>query len=88
MKKDPTGAPVGFIKCDIEGGEENILRDLFKQHVPMYISFHIPWWENPDISRFGDLFENCKIFRNGLIPEDDPISWLRKNPFGSLLIMF
>lgn len=80
---------VGFIKCDIEGGEEIILQDLLKQRVPLYISFHITWWENQDISRFKELFNSAKIvYRDELIQEYDPISWLSENPFGSLLFMF
>jgi FkbM family methyltransferase len=80
---------VGFIKCDIEGGEEHILRDLFNHRIPLYISFHLSWWDNPDISRFSDLFQSVKdVYVNGIVSEKDPISWLKKNPFGSVLILF
>lgn len=80
---------IGFIKCDIEGGEEFVLADLLKQRVPVYISFHIPWWENRDVSRFKDLFKTAKIvYRDGLIQEENPTSWLASHPFGSLLFTF
>lgn len=79
----------GFIKCDIEGGEEHILENLFEQKIPMYISFHISWWTDKNISRFSHLFSTAKrIYRNGLITELDPVAWLTANPFGSLLITF
>jgi FkbM family methyltransferase len=52
--------PIGFIKCDIEGGEEDIITDLLQYSLdnecPVYLSFHVSWWQNQDISRFRNLF--------------------------------
>ena len=50
---------ISLIKVDIEGGEENILNDLFSIHekykTPLYISFHYSWWNNKDLDRFSFL---------------------------------
>ena len=50
---------IGLIKVDIEGGEENILNDLFNIHLkyksPLYVSFHYTWWKNKDLDRFSFL---------------------------------
>ena len=66
---------ISLIKVDIEGGEENILDDLFKFYnkfgVPMYISFHVDWWKNKDLTRFKDLEK--------WIPQ------IKQNPFTSIL---
>jgi len=66
---------ISLIKVDIEGGEENILDDLFSFYdthsVPMYISFHVDWWKNKDLTRF----ENLKKY----IPQ------IQKDPFTSIL---
>jgi FkbM family methyltransferase len=55
---------ISLIKVDIEGGEENILEDLFKikekYNVRLYISFHYNWWQNKDLDRFSFLTENQK----------------------------
>lgn len=67
---------ISLIKVDIEGGEENILEDLYKIHttykVPMYVSFHYSWWKNMDLHRFAFLTDEQK----------NAILW---NPFTSLL---
>jgi FkbM family methyltransferase len=66
---------ISLIKVDIEGGEENILDDLFSFYnnhsVPMYISFHVDWWKNQDLSRF----ENLKDYSDQI----------KENPFVSIL---
>jgi FkbM family methyltransferase len=55
---------ISLIKVDIEGGEENILNDLyhlFKNHkVPLYISMHYEWWKNNDLNRFSFLNQKNK----------------------------
>ena len=55
---------ISLIKVDIEGGEENILNDLFdmrvKNNIPLYISFHYTWWKDKNLERFGFLSENVK----------------------------
>jgi FkbM family methyltransferase len=66
---------ISLIKVDIEGGEENILDDLFLFHelhsVPMYISFHVDWWKNKNLNRFKSLEK--------YIPQ------IKQNPFISIL---
>jgi FkbM family methyltransferase len=55
---------ISLIKVDIEGGEENILHDLYaiyKQYrVPLYISFHYSWWKDMNLNRFEFLTEDQK----------------------------
>jgi len=60
---------ISLIKVDIEGGEENILNDLFeiynKYNIPLYISFHYSWWNDKNLDRFDFLKYNvkCKIIK-------------------------
>lgn len=55
---------ISLIKVDIEGGEENILDELFdmriKHEVPLYISFHYCWWNDKNLDRFSFLSEQNK----------------------------
>jgi FkbM family methyltransferase len=55
---------ISLIKVDIEGGEENILDDLFNIHIkysiPLYISFHHSWWKDKNLDRFYFLSSNIK----------------------------
>ena len=55
---------IGFIKCDIEGGEEYILEELLtfcmKNKIPLYLSFHIFWWKDQNLERFRGVFDNVK----------------------------
>lgn len=55
---------ISLIKVDIEGGEENILHDLYaiyKQYnVPLYVSFHYSWWKDMNLNRFYFLTEDQK----------------------------
>ncbi len=57
-------ADISLIKVDIEGGEENILDELFdmriKHEVPLYISFHYCWWNDKNLDRFSFLSEQNK----------------------------
>ena len=50
---------ISLIKVDIEGGEENILDELFdlkiKYNIPLYISFHYTWWKDKNLDRFSYL---------------------------------
>jgi len=60
---------VSLIKVDIEGAEEYILTDLFKIHklynIPLYISFHYPFFKDKNLDRFPCLTETHKnIIRN------------------------
>lgn len=55
---------ISLIKVDIEGGEENILQDLFEYHklynIPLYVSFHYSWWKDQNLNRFSFLSESTK----------------------------
>jgi hypothetical protein len=55
---------ISLIKVDIEGGEENILNDLFdlrvKYNIPLYISFHYTWWKDKNLDRFVFLSHDIK----------------------------
>jgi len=55
---------ISLIKVDIEGGEENILNDLFdihiKYNISLYISFHYIWWKNKNLDRFSFLSSEIK----------------------------
>ncbi len=83
---------VGFVKVDIEGGEEYILQQLFtkcKAHnIPFLISFHIDWWQDKEIARFAKLFEGCNVQTDALEPITNPVDYLKRVPFGSLYISF
>jgi FkbM family methyltransferase len=76
---------VSFIKCDIEGGEENILEDVFRfayyNKAKIYMSFHLDWWKTRKITQFKSLFA---LFRTNC-PEPDVCEYIRKNPFASVL---
>lgn len=56
---------ISLIKVDIEGGEENILNELFdmrvKYNIPLYISFHYSWWKDKNLDRFSFLSSDVKI---------------------------
>jgi FkbM family methyltransferase len=83
---------IGFIKVDIEGAEESIFEHLFifakTFKIPLFVSFHMPWWKNKDVSRFNHLFASARIFQDSLIPEKNPADYLAKNVWGSLLFEF
>jgi len=55
---------VSLIKVDIEGGEENILNELFdihvKNNIPLLIRFHYNWWEDKNLDRFSFLSNDIK----------------------------
>jgi len=55
---------ISLIKIDIEGGEENILNEIFdihsKYNIPLYISFHYTWWKDKNLDRFSFLSSNIK----------------------------
>ncbi len=76
---------IGFIKCDIEGGEEDILEDLLRfayvNQSKVYLSFHVGWWRTKRIEDFSSLFN---LFKTNC-PEPDVCGYIQKNPFGSLL---
>ena len=55
---------ISLIKVDIEGGEENILNDLYQlnreYNIPLYISFHYDWWKDKSLDRFEFLSREQK----------------------------
>jgi FkbM family methyltransferase len=69
---------ISLIKVDIEGGEENILQDLYDVHneysIPLFVSFHYSWWNDKNIDRFTFLTEEQK-------------NKVKKYPFTSLLFV-
>lgn len=76
---------IGFIKCDIEGGEEHILEDLlsfvYYNKARALISFHLEWWKTKKISDFASLF---KFFKTDC-PYQDIVEYLESHPFESIL---
>lgn len=76
---------ISFIKCDIEGGEEDILEDLlyFAYHnkVKVHMSFHTCWWKSKKIEDFAYLFN----FFNNNCPQKNLIEYLKKHDFTSIL---
>ena len=68
---------ISLLKIDIEGGEENILTELLeinkKYKIPLWLSFHLPWWKDKNINRF-DLDKKY-------------IDIINKNPFATILII-
>lgn len=77
---------ITFIKCDIEGGEEDIFEDVLEyalnNNVKVWMSFHISWWKSKKITDFSELLANF----NTNIPNNDIISYLKEDPFGSVLL--
>lgn len=61
-KIDPSN--VSIIKVDIEGSEEFILKDLYSLHmrynIPLYVSFHYPFFKDKNLDRFEFLTEQQK----------------------------
>jgi FkbM family methyltransferase len=55
----PNPEKLCLIKVDIEGGEEHVLNQLWqlkiKYNIPLYVSFHLDWWQNKDLNRFSFL---------------------------------
>ena len=71
--------PIGLIKIDIEGGEENLVETVLKyaqlHKTCVHLSFHITWWENKDIGRYSEIFGEKAVQLTSL---------LRLNPFASI----
>jgi FkbM family methyltransferase len=87
---------VSFVKVDIEGGEEFILEELIKNaeiyHWSLWVSFHLDWWEDKNIERFRDLFNNAieiKFNSIDFIDTDfDIIELIKNNPYASVYLKF
>ncbi len=82
---------IKFIKCDIEGGEDDIIEDLlyycYYNDIPSYISFHLNSWQSKKISEVDYLFPFFKIScpELGILDVQDASQLIRNNPFCSLL---
>jgi hypothetical protein len=81
---------VGFIKCDIEGGEEFIIHDLIQfcreRDVPILLSFHQPWWTNKDVDRFASLFASVIPYTIDTFSQiHDVVKHVNDNPFCTIL---
>lgn len=80
---------VSFIKCDIEGGEDCILEDIFCycliNDATCYISFHLNWWRSANyldiISIYFKYFDCYELIKK----IEDPLSHIKSDPFCSLL---
>jgi len=68
---------ISLIKVHIEGGEENILRQMYSIHkahnINVYISFHYTWWVDKNLDRFEFLTDAQK-------------TQIIKHPFCSILL--
>lgn len=75
---------ITFIKCDIEGGEENIIADMlsfaYQNKTMVYLSFHLDWWTSKKITDFESLF---KLFATSC-PQSDICKYIKENPFTSI----
>ena len=85
---------VSLIKIDIEGGEENIICDVFdyvntKNPKPsIYLSFHVSWWNDKDITRFSPVWKDKYAFcyhNLKLIEPDNIVNVITNDPFCSIL---
>lgn len=78
---------VTFIKCDIEGGEEDILKDVLNyantNNCRVWMSFHYSWWKNKKITDFSSELANFFA----ICPKGDVCEYIQKNPFGSVLLI-
>lgn len=85
---------ISFVKVDIEGGEENILEDLFKYskvfNWNVWISFHYAWWKNKDLNRFQHILKNVKNIHFGENQLDSSrlFDYIYNNQFGTFLLEF
>ncbi|MDP1879564.1 MAG: FkbM family methyltransferase [Parachlamydiaceae bacterium] len=76
---------ISFIKCDIEGGEEGILKDILEfsstNKCDALISFHYDWWSNKNIDSYAALFDKF----NTNLPLNNVCEFVKNNPYGSVL---
>jgi hypothetical protein len=78
-----------FIKMDVEGAEELILRDIefFKKHKPtLYLSLHPGWFRDPNagmitVNNVGGLYKQTHLVENNtlLFTDLDPANGPRKS---------
>lgn len=83
---------IGLIKVDIEGGDEDVFRELItvgsKYGWKIWLSFHYGWWKDKNIRRFEDLIPLIKkVSRDTTeISKDDLLSLVELNVPESFLI--
>jgi FkbM family methyltransferase len=79
---------ITFIKCDIEGGEENIIEDLlyfaFYNNCSVHLSFHHGWWVSKKIEDYEYLFDFFEVVNYSQVTS--VVHFVRENPFGALLL--
>ena len=78
---------LGFIKVDIEGGEESIIPALFEEASeigsPIWLSFHVSWWRDKNPERFREWF---KMSNN--VDVDELMKKLEQTPMCDVLFRF
>jgi FkbM family methyltransferase len=85
---------ISFVKVDIEGGEENILEDLFNyskiHNWKVWLSFHYSWWKNKDLRRFQHILGNIKTvhFGDNQLDSNRLFDYIINNQFGSFYLEF
>lgn len=76
---------ISFIKCDIEGGEEDILEDIlhfaYYNNCAVHMSFHTSWWHSKKIRDFEHIF---KYFKTDC-PSNDICQYIEHHPFAAIL---
>lgn len=86
-----------FVKVDIEGGEENILQDLFEYAKlykwKLYVSFHCNWWKQRDIFKCRDIFDMSSkrivdISEKNNLTVDELLLHILNNPLCSVYFEF
>lgn len=79
------GHAISFIKCDIEGGEENILGDVllfaYRNDCNVYMSFHLDWWKSKTLNDYEYLFNYFEIG----CTSQELVQHIKRNPFTSIL---
>jgi len=82
---------ITFIKCDIEGGEERILKDILlfanSNNIPVLLSFHLPWFVDQDLTKFNNVFElyRNRIYTENITPVNNVVEFINNHKFISLL---
>ena len=83
---------VSLIKIDIEGGEEDIIEDIFQEaenlkNPSIYLSFHLDWWKDKNINRFEKHWNKYKYnyYQLKLIQNTEIANIIIQNPFESIL---
>jgi hypothetical protein len=88
---DQEETDIGFIKINIKGEEENMIKDVLtfssKNKIPVYISFYVDLWEDKNIKRFNDLFDVLRIkYKNRIINLEKFYNMLTENQEESFLV--